>query len=240
MALPDNIRSSIKAQARRVMEKGSRFDRFDQIRQRHLWSVYNFIPDANGYIGSGEFKFFLTPDGQNGQGFPSGVALGALETDFKGTGRVPDNQNLSISELGVTLALCPPAVAPEGLLAGVVDPCIAAVAFFQNTLCAITYLTNTVELGFVEDFSQPAGPQVGNYIPVTHTGQGLDTYERPRFVTNGFAGPGLRRRFKIPIMLGHGETFNFSYLVNRSYHVGDVALYARLDLWVTESFVEKS
>jgi hypothetical protein len=238
MALPNNIRSSIKSQARRVLEKGSRFDRFDQIRQRHLWSVYQFVPDVNGYVPSGEFKVFLTPDGQNGQGFPSGVALGPLETDFKGTGRVPDNQNLSISEIGVTLALCPPAVTNEGLLAGVVDPCIVAASFFQNTLAAITYLTNTVELGFVEDFSQPAGPQPGNYIPMAAGAQ--DPYVSPRFVTNGFSAPGLRRRFKIPIMLGHGETFNFSFLVSRSYFVGQVALYARFDTWVTESFVEKS
>lgn len=241
MALPSSIKKSVKDQARRVLEKGSRFDRFDQIRQRHFWSVYQFNPDANGYIGSGEAKVFLTPDGQNGQGFPSGVALTALETDFKGTGRVPDNENLSISELGVTLAVCPlTTITDELLVGGIVDPCVTAVGFFQNTLVAITYLTNTVELGFVEDFSQPAGPQVGNYFPIAVPGQSPPTYISPRFVTNGLSAPGLRRRFKIPIMLGHGETFNFSFLTDRSYFVGDFVLYARLDFWATESFVEKS
>jgi hypothetical protein len=237
MALPTRMRDSIKNQARKVLEKGSRFDRFDQIRQRHFWSVFQFNPDANGYIAAGEAKVFLTPDGQNGQGFPSGIQLTALETDFKGTGRVPDNENLSISELGVTLAVCPlTTITDEALIGGIIDPCVTAASFFQNTLIAITYLTNTVELGFVEDFSQPAGPHVGNYMPVV-PGQ---TYIAPRFVLNGFSAPGLRRRFKIPIMLGHGETFNFSYLIDRSYFVGDFVLYARLDFWATESFVEKS
>lgn len=238
MALPTSISKSIKRQGRSLLTTGSRFKRFDQIRQRHLWSTYLFVPDANGYVSSGEAKVFLTPDSQAGQGFP--VALSALETDFKGTGRVPDNQNLSISEIGVTLGLCPPEVAPEGDTAGIVNPAFTAATLFQNALVAITYLTNTVELGFVEDFAQPAGPQVGSYVPTGDITPGGATYINPRFVTNGFAGPGLRRRFKIPIMLGHGETFNFSYLLPRAFWVGDVVLYARLDLWVTETFVEKS
>jgi hypothetical protein len=238
MAMPTNLRKSIRNQARRVLETGSRFDRFDQIRSRHFWSVYQFLPDANGYIASGDFKVFVTPEGQNGQGFPAGVAMSALETDFKGTARVPDNQNLSIGEIGVTLAVAPPATVPEGVSAGDVPFGQTAATFFENTLCAITYLTNTVELGFVEDFSQPAGPQLGNYIPSVPGGQ--VTRVTARVVTNGFSAPGLRRRFKIPIMLGHGETFNFTYLIPRSFFVGQVALYARFDAWATESFVEKS
>ena len=239
MAMPDRLRKSIREQATKVLRTGSRFERFDQIRSRHFWSVYEFLPDANGYISSGDFKVFVTPEGQNGQGLPAGVAMTALETDFKGTARVPDNQNLSIGEIGVTLAVAPPATVPDGLFGGDVLIGSIAASFFQNTLCAITYLTNTVELGFVEDFSQPAGPQAGSYVPADFTGQGV-TRVASRFVTNGFSAPGLRRRFKIPIMLGHGETFNFTYLVPRSYFVGDVALYARFDAWATESFVEKS
>jgi len=239
MAMPGNLRDSIRKQARKVLTTGSRFDRFDQIRSRHFWSVYEFLPDVNGYIASGDFKVFVTPEGQNGQGFPAGVALSALETDFKGTARVPDNQNLSIGEIGVTLAVCPPATAPEGVAAGDVVPGVIAASFFENVLCAITYLTNTVELGFVEDFSQPAGPQAGSYVPSTPGGQATFRVFS-RYVTNGFSAPGLRRRFKIPIMLGHGETFNFTYLIQRSFFVGQVALYARFDAWATESFVEKS
>lgn len=237
MALPSQISKSIRAQARKVLVTGSRFDRFDQIRSRHFWSVYEFVPDANGYIASGEFKVFVTPDGQNGQGFPSGVAMSALETNFKGTARVPDNQNLSIGEIGTTLAVCPPSTAPEELTAGIVPPGVIAASFFENVLMAITYLTNTVELGFAEDFSQPAGPQTGSYVPETLGNSGRAP---ARVVTNGFSAPGLRRRFKIPIMLGHGETFNFTYLIPRSFYVGDNVLYSRFDFWATESFVEKS
>jgi hypothetical protein len=66
--------------------------------------------------------------------------------------------------------------------------------------------------------------------------------------TNGFAAPALRRKFKIPILLQHGESFNFTIQVPRNTFVGDglgaVATAApflvRVDFYATESFVEKS
>jgi hypothetical protein len=64
--------------------------------------------------------------------------------------------------------------------------------------------------------------------------------------TNGFSGPGLRRRFKVPILLQHGETFSFNFNVPRTFNIVPAVaapkygLVARLDFWATESFVEKS
>jgi hypothetical protein len=63
--------------------------------------------------------------------------------------------------------------------------------------------------------------------------------------------PALRRRFKVPILLQHGETFKFTYIVppGRGPFVARVDpqdaattpnIDVRLDFWATESFVEKS
>jgi hypothetical protein len=236
MALSARMRKSFQDQARHVLTTGSRFKAFDQIRQRHFWSTYLFAPDANGYIPQGKFPVFQTPPGQVGQGFT--VQLTERETNWKSANRVPDNQNFSISEIGVTLEKTSFLTNPDDDLEDdTVYPGVTEAAFLQNTMCAITYLTNTVELGFAEDFAQASGPTVGTYNPVV---VGQSGRFPARFVTNGMAAPGLRRRFKIPILLGHGETFSFDYLVARSWFVGAFALSARFDFWATESFVEKS
>jgi hypothetical protein len=81
--------------------------------------------------------------------------------------------------------------------------------------------------------------------------------QRENFSSNGFPAPGLRRRWKIPILLQHGETFSFTYTIPRPFFVFPVErnqpsgldpdppgvgryIAARMDFWGTESFVEKS
>ena len=231
------IQRSIKRQAQHLLETGRRFESFDQIRQRHFWSAAIFIADNNGYI-EGARQLFVTPAGQNGQGFPSGVALDARDTNWKSSNRVPDNQNFEITELGVTLGVLPafPALGigdDELMLLTGRD----ANSFLTNTVLAITYLTNSVPLGMASDFAQASGPAVGTFISL----EGGTGTANNRFQTNGFAAPALRRRFKIPILLQHGETFSFELSLPRAVHLEEAeVLYARMDFWATESFAEKS
>lgn len=253
MALPQRIRQSVRQQAGHMLETGQRFQRFDQIRQRHFWSTYYFTPDANGYIASNRFPVFVTPSGQNGQGFPSGVSLTDRETNWKSSNRVADNQNLEITEIGVSLGMVTPDVwtpvlAGTGL--GTDSPVYRAVPakvaseFLNNTLVSITYLTNSVPLGLASDFGQASAPQPGD-----NAQEALAFFR-----SNGFPAPSLRRKMKIPILLQHGETFSFAFELPRSIFIGlptvtvgqDTTLtgvspfVARLDFWATESFVEKS
>lgn len=244
MALPPRIRESVGKQAGRLLRSGRRFERFDQIRQRHFWSTHLFVPDANGYIQSGDnFGVFTTPAGQNGQGFA--VPLTDRETNWPSARRVPDNQNFQVTELGVTLAITPTSAATDPNDAGLdaVVPAAVANCFMRHVVVSIFYLTNQVPLGMCSDFAQAAGPSMGSYVPyptpAIATGGG-DTYVPSGFVTNGFVAPGLRRRLKIPILLQHGETFSFLYQIPRTLFVADYEIYARLDFWATESFVEKS
>lgn len=247
-----SIQQGIRRQTRKVLVDGSRFKRFDQIRQRHFWSTYRLSSDTNGFVPSGTFDLFTTPAGQSGQGFTTQLTL--RETNWVSANRVPDNQNFEITELGVSAiqvntdtdarqnSAFPSAIEDEVL---------------RNMALAITYLTNQVPLGLCVDFSQASGPMVGEFHPsvpdaypdaaaslgINGTPAANSIPTTDTFYTNGFAAPGLRRRFKIPILLQHGETFKFSYLMDpgRGPWLGTgVTLDLRMDFWATETFVEKS
>lgn len=237
MPLPTGIRKSVRNQATRLLKTGQRFDRFDQIRQRHFWSDYNFTVDSAGYLSSGDYKLFTTPSGQSGQGFP--FALTDRETNWKSANRVPDNQNFEILELGVSILPGFDEADPQ-------DPETSSLSadmantFLQNTILAIQYLTNEISLGLCSDFSQASAPVMGSYINNPLAGS-----LPQEFISNGFAAPGLRRRFKIPILLQHGETFTFNFKVPRAFymrtlHNSEISFIARMDFWATESFVERS
>jgi hypothetical protein len=193
----------------------------------------------------------VTPSGQNGQGFPSGVTLTDRETNWKSSNRVPDNQNFEITEIGTSLTITTTDVYYPGGGLGTnpenyaVPPYVMQ-EFLQNTIVSITYLTNSVPLGLAADFAQASAPIMGAF-----NGSGIPS---PRFTrSNGFPSPALRRRFKIPILLQHGETFSFAFEVPRSYYIGVPTVttegtvqtgvspfIARFDFWATDSFVEKS
>lgn len=255
MALPNKIRQGVGNQARKVLETGQRFTRFDQIRQRHFWSKYRFVPDANGFISSGDFDLFQTPVGQAGQGFA--VPLTLLETNWPSANRVPDNQNFEITELGVSCQVTTSALGVNGNEFNSPVYHLLENEVLRNTILSITYLTNTVPLGLCTDYAQSSGPHVGFYQPGSNITNDADLLPvvvpdpRRTFVSNGAPGPGLRRKFKIPILLQHGETFRFTLQIpqGRGPWVQRVTstdaattpnIDVRLDFWATESFVEKS
>lgn len=228
------IGAQVRNQSQALLTTGRRFERFDQIRQRHFWSSCVYVPDANGYV-IGARQLFITPPGQNGQGFPAGVSLTERDTNWKSANRVPDNQNFEITELGVTLGVMPTGV-DDTPNAAVMNGLVAN-GFAQNTVLSITYLTNSVPLGMASDFAQASGPDLGTFKPTGNNATGVE----PRIQTNGFVSPALRRRLKIPILLQHGETFSFELNMPRAVFVGTGSpLYARLDFFATESFAEKS
>lgn len=247
-----SIEKGIRKQARKVLVDGSRFKRFDQIRQRHFWSTYRLSTDSNGFLASGTFDLFTTPAGQAGQGFTTQLTL--RETNWVSANRVPDNQNFEITELGVS---CLKVVTDTDTRSNSPFPSAIEDETLRNMSVAITYLTNQVPLGLCTDFAQASGPTVGEYhpaVPLAYPAAEADLGVNGDpaantippgdvFYTNGFAAPGLRRRFKVPILLQHGETFKFSFLLDpgRGPWLGTtVSMDVRLDFWATESFVEKS
>jgi len=98
---PYNLKESIEAQIQKVLTRGQRYASFDQIRQRHFWSSYLFTPGGAGLIQAAAYDIFKTIPGYIGQGY--NVPLTTRETNWLGAGRVPDNQNFVITEIGVTI-----------------------------------------------------------------------------------------------------------------------------------------
>lgn len=263
MSIPGQIADSVRRQASDMLRTGSRFKRFDKVRQRHFWSTYRFVPDDNGYVQSGEYEFFQITQGQMGQGFNWEVTL--RETNWLGESRVPDNENLIVTEFGLTPMLAfpddeeePSFNAPELEYPSNWAYPANCQQFLENTVLNLKYLTNEVSLGLCSDFAQASGPTWGWYAPsipqeypVASPGPNqLDVVRRQLF-TNGFPAPDLRRKLAIPIFLQHGETFRMMlsipsgrgfYLYPPQYNAGgppvDYTLDVRLDFWATESFVE--
>jgi len=237
------ISSGVKSQAERVLRTGQRFDKFDQIRVRHFWSAYYFDTSVTDTLVAGRFTLFTTPVGNNGQGFPSGQVITERESNWKSQNRVPDNQNFEITELGL-------GVMPVDFGTNLANPYVqryqtptALSNFFNSAILSITYLTNSVPLGLLCDFAQASGPAMGvGVFPANTPVNPINSA-----YTNGFAAPALRRKFKIPILLQHGESFNFTIELPRNTYVGQATtgqlgapFLIRMDFWATESFVEKS
>lgn len=263
-----SLRQMVDKQINKVLARGQRFGKFDQVRQRHFWSTYLFAYGAGNNITAGPYEIFKVIPSGTGQGFPAAVPLTLLETNWKNAGRVPDNQNFVITEIGVSLtrpqavdgdgALGVPANAPlNGIWANLpaaiqalvnaqrpIHPQDAASVLYGSVL-EMGYLTNNVPMGLLSDFSQSAGA----YVQEERVQVDAVTTPVGPFIgdpTNGVPAAAFRRKLEIPIMLQHGEAMGMVIRVPRDIPTTTLAqggagwLQVRVDWWATESFVEKS
>lgn len=179
-----SLKEMVSAQIDRVIRRGTRAERFDQLRSRHFWSSYLFVADPNfNVILAGQYDIFKAIPSQTGQGYPTNVPLSLRETNWLNGGRVPDNQNFVITEIGVTLkrppavdalgaALVPSFAPTNGIWANLTLAQQAAItggaqcrgihpndamAILYGTVLEMSFLTNNVPLGLCADFSQSAG-----------------------------------------------------------------------------------
>lgn len=229
---------------------GGSGEKYDKMRQRHIWSTYTFHSgtggaiSAAGLLASGDYPIFTTPVGQNGQGYPGGLTMSQRDTNVPGVQRISDNQNFSIWELGVTvMPLRQDVVASSTTTMSQGAPNAEDVdQVCNNVVLQIVYLTNRVTLGHVSDFPSPGGPSMtaptlldsaGN-TNAGFTGGGLgegvavapfDARQLSISNTGGTVSgaPALRRKFKVPIYLQSGDTFSFIYFVPRTVQFRTVA-----------------
>lgn len=227
-----SLRQMVDKQVEKVIRRGQRYERFDQLRQRHFWSNHLFAVGAGNPITAGPFEIFKVIPSGTGQGYPAATPLTLRETNWKNPGRVPDNQNFVITEIGVSL-IRPPAVDGDGgsnvaanapangiyaNLAGSIQTLINprrpihpqdAANILYGGVLEMSYLTNQVPMGLLSDFSQSGGGyvqeervQIDALVP---GGAGVDG----PFIgdpTNGIPAAAFRRKLEIPIMLQHGES----------------------------------
>jgi hypothetical protein len=227
-----SLRGMVQKQISKVLERGARFGSFDQIRQRHFWSNYLFAGFAGSSIPAGTYEIFKTIPGGIGQGY--GIPLTVRETNWLGAGRVPDNQNFAITELGVTITRPPanpqatPGTAflnapPNGIAASMSPGQVAAIngivpvlpvdaqSILYGTVLEFSFLTNNVPLGLLADFSQSGGAygfSAGGYLTADVAGgRAAPTEAMPcGDPTNGIPAAAFRRKLEVPIMLQHGES----------------------------------
>jgi len=262
-----SLKSMVRKQVTRVLERGQRLERFDQLRSRHFWSTYLFAYGAGTQITQGSYDMFKVIPSQVGQGYPTNVPLTLRETNWLNAGRVPDNQNFVITEIGATV-IRPPAVDDLGALGVPLNPPLNGIwanltpaiqaLIAQNRqvhpqdtanilygmVLEMQFLTNSVPLGLLADFSQSAG---------VREFQGIEagTELTPAIIaggdaTNGIPAAAFRRKLEVPILLQHGENMGMRLNVHRPIDTLSLAdggagwAEVRIDWWAHESFVEKS
>lgn len=277
-----SLQQMVDSQIAKVLERGTRYGRFDQIRQRHFWSSYLFAGFAGSSIPAGPYDIYKIPQGQQGQGYP--IPMATRETNWLGAGRIPDNQNFVVTEIGVTLKR-PPATRQGALVDGVFVPALdGGVAFDPNaprngiaanlsaaqvagingmapilpadaqailygTILEFGFLTNSVPLGFLADFSQSGG----NYtFSSDYFGGDADhnvaftSRQKSGDPTNGVPAAAFRRKLEVPILLQHGESQFMRLQVPKAIPIATLAqgssgwFEVRVDWWASESFAEKS
>jgi len=272
-----SIAASIEGQQSKLLRKGALSDwRFSQIRQRHLWSDYHFtiagaasaiqLVGGTPQIRAGDYTLFVTLQNQNGQGLPAGFTMTPQDTNNLGSGRVPDDQNFSFWELGVTIE-------PErqdvvaGSTAGAVslgNPHPDDVdRILTEGVLQVQYLTNKVPLGHLKDFAQSGGAVMATRSLLSYTGAaalvgaqvdgGLNEGNTAPNVServgrsatnsgNGWPNPGTRRKLDIPIFLAATQTYAFVVTFARPVTLrsrlngGTGCFSLRIDGWVVESF----
>lgn len=222
------LNAIVDKQVQKVLKRGQRMANFDQIRQRHFWSTYLFVADpATNRIAAGQYDLFKTIPGASGQGYPTNLNLTLRETNWLNAGRVPDNQNFAIMEIGVQIHNPPlERIAAQGAVdgsgiynaltsaqqsyitrAGAARPMaaqdMAAIAY--GGVLEMSFLTNNVPLGLLADFTQSAGiiAPANQYVP-----NDVSAVPGAIFNTNaanGIPAAAFRRKLDIPILLQHGE-----------------------------------
>lgn len=262
-----SLKAMVAAQVGRVLARGRRLERFDQLRSRHFWSSYLFAPGAGNEILQAPYDIFKVIPSQTGQGYPTNVPLTNRETNWLNAGRVPDNQNFVITEIGASV-IRPPAVAGTGatpiaaptngifanLSAGVqtlVNPNaplhpqdVANIMYGMNL--EMSFLTNNVPLGYLSDFSQSGGILASTAQIIINAASIEDDTGVGGDPTTGIPCAAFRRKLEIPILLQHGETMGMRLNVHRNIPTLPLAsggtgwFEVRIDWWANESFVEKS
>lgn len=264
-----SLKEMVQKQVTRVLKRGSRLERFDQLRSRHFWSSHLFLADPNtNSIPAGDYDVFKVIPSGVGQGYPTNVPLTLRETNWLNSGRVPDNQNFVITEIGVTVKR-PPAVdaagqggiptnapansiwsnlslAQQAYITGgaqqaPINPADAMAILYGFSL-EMSFLTNNVPLGLCSDFSQSSG----DYIFADGDGSIVDGPNNMGDPCNGIPAAAFRRKLEVPILLQHGENMGMRLKAAREIFLVDPDnggtgwFELRVDWWAHESFVEKS
>jgi len=278
MGLPEELKKSISDQEGDLLRQGQRFKSFNKIRQREFYSTFLFAPGMGGIIPAGSYDLFKVIKGGTGQGYSA--PLSERETNWPQANRVADNHNLvmksfhcDIKRATSDVTVYPPAVLPavpgtavNGFVDLFVPPHAADVkAIATGMILGVTYLTNTVPIGYLSDF-----PSVGGVVGLNmatrqiaaaaaadpaESSTAAGAGQRPFYpITRNACNPAFERRPKVPTLLQHGEVFSMTLIVptpiqllgigqtgaNGESNDASGCVEVRVGMWATESFIERA
>lgn len=235
------IENSILGQEGKVLRRGQPpREGYDTLRQREIWSTFH-LTNGQGLaintsaltgnvpvLQAGTYDLFVTDAGAAGQGLPDGLQMTPLDTNFVGAGRMPDQQNLAVWEIGVSVLEQRSDVvelSPTTRGAGQPDPDDVDKILTEGVL-VWKALTQTVPYGHLSDYVSAGGPSivVPSVLDYTATGAvaagppaggvgGMGAgdvtaqpwaLQVPKLQTNGGGGnaaPGARTKLDVPIFL---------------------------------------
>lgn len=275
-ASKQSLSGMLSSQENQLLRKGTLPDfTFDEIRQRHVWSTYYFTSgfagspiNAGGTLSpSNQYQLFSAVQGQNGQGLPQGFQLNSIDVSDNFALRIPDDQNFSVWEIGITFEPLPTEIinaAPIGTMrAGELHPHDVDL-LCENIILDVKYVSSEVIYGPAREFTASGGvamtgPTLLDYSaqilnapgpPVEIQGGQASPPERHASVQhnagNQWPSPKLRRRLDVPLFLRNQQTFSVILLVPRQVGLRTVAqggtggFRARVDFFCAESFRNRS
>jgi len=153
----------------------------------YLYSTY-FFPNA---LAVGDYDLYVTPVGQNGQGFPPGYSLTYTETNLINAQRIPDQTAYRFNEIGVYIDSRAP-------------------------LSDINTLINTSNFRINKtEYNYHYGPL--HLFPggAGVAGATADAATPTQAWSNGWPTPTARVKLGTPIELDPGETFKFTINVTQ-------------------------
>lgn len=245
MPAPQSIQKGVNRQASQTL-RGNAPQKFDKVRQRHLYSSFLFAPGMNGVITAGEYDLFTTIKGTPGQGYVQ--SLTDLETNWPEAGKVAGDHNLLIEAIGVDICrgptdinVYPAAVRPATpgqAVTGFVDTTVPPHAVDVTnaaTRMVLQYKTvsTAVPIGLLSDFPYPGGvvgdnlaarqiPAAAGASPAFSTTPAGAFNRAYMPVTRNACNPAFERRLAIALMLAAGETFTMSLKVPVPFTLLDV------------------
>lgn len=258
-----------------LLRKGKLPDfQFDEIRQRHVWSTYYF---TSGYAGSAinssgvlapsnQYQLFSAVQGQNGQGMPQGFQLTSIDVSDNFALRIPDDQNFSVWEIGISFEPLPQEIIDNSggaMLGGELHPHDVDL-LAENIILDIKYVSSEVVYGPAREFTTSGGvamtgPSLLDYSANADVlgapdnqlrgGQAVGPDRFPSVQHNAgnqWPSPKLRRRLDVPLFLRNQQTFSVLLLVPRPVLLKTVAqggtggFRARVDFFCAESFRNRS
>jgi hypothetical protein len=230
--------------------KGNNPNDFSKVQSRHIWSTFYFHSATGGAIQPaafggnnpvlqpGTYPVFTTLQQANGQGLPAGFFLDSLDTNWLSAGRVSDDQNFLVTEIGAQILPMRPEIVALSTIA-MTGGAVAADdvdKIQRDVILQLKYVTEQIPLGTLGQYAPPCGsvetvPGVLDYAGqrnVTLDGGGMGfsnlaafpngQTQQARLIQLGGPTPpqpAMRRRLDVPLYLANSTTFTFELLVLR-------------------------